>query len=251
MEALIKETYTLPSLGKVYDEQFDPEITIRSMTMEEEMKRLGHNERPNKIMSEIIDRCLVDKKPKISSYDMCLGDYNFLYHKLRVVTYGKMCNMETVCPVCGAVTKTQVDLDGLKISTYTEELEKYRTFKLPQSGHEITIGIQTPRDIDTIVLKKKEFLKRHQDFEGEPALLLNLLNVIRTIDSEKVPETKLETFVRKLPMKDVNFILRCAEKLSSGIGVNTSVEVNCQECGLAYTSSFRPNSEFFGPEIDL
>ena len=251
MEALIKETYTLPSLGKVYDEQIDPEITIRSMTMEEEMKRLGHNERPNKLMSEVIDRCLVDTKPNISSYDMCLGDYNFLYHKLRVVTYGKTCKVETVCPYCGETTSTILDLDSFDVKTYSEELDKYRTFTLPQTKKTIRIRVQSPRDIDTIFIKKKDYIKKHPDFEGEPALLLNLLNIIDTVDDEKLNEIKLESFVRQLPMNDVNYILRCAEKLSSGIGIDTNVEIKCSACGLAYTSSFRPNAEFFGPEIDI
>ena len=65
----------------------NPNIKIRSMTTEEEMKRLGYTEQPYKMLSEIIDDCLVDK-PGISTYDMCLGDYEFLLHKLRVVTYG-------------------------------------------------------------------------------------------------------------------------------------------------------------------
>ena len=84
----IGNQYTLPSLGKVYDKQINPQITLRSMTIEDEMKRLNHADRPYKVMCEIIDDCLIEKLG-ISSYDMCLGDYQFLLHKLRVVTYGK------------------------------------------------------------------------------------------------------------------------------------------------------------------
>lgn len=182
---------------------------------------------------------------------MCLGDYNFLYHKLRVVTYGKNCKIETVCPYCGETTKTVIDLDTFEVNTYTEELDKYREITLPQSKHNVKIKIQTPRDVDTIFIKKRDYLKKHPDFEGEPALLLNLLNIIDTIDDEKLNEVKLEQVVRRLPMMDINYILRCAEKLSSGIGIKTDLEITCGSCGLAYNSSFRPNAEFFGPEIDI
>ena len=68
-------TYTLPSLGKVYgDKKINPEITLRSMTTEEEMKRLNPSDKPYKVMADIIDACMIEK-PGISSYDMCIGDY--------------------------------------------------------------------------------------------------------------------------------------------------------------------------------
>ena len=40
----ISENYILPSLGKIYEEEFDPHITIRSMTTADEMKRLSPSE---------------------------------------------------------------------------------------------------------------------------------------------------------------------------------------------------------------
>lgn len=66
---IIGESFTLPSKGLVYDKKVNPNIKIRSMTTEEEMKRLGHSELPYKLLSEIIDDCLVEK-PGISSYDL-------------------------------------------------------------------------------------------------------------------------------------------------------------------------------------
>ena len=251
MEALIKETYTLPSLGKVYEEEINPEITLRSMTMEEEMKRLGHSERPNKLMSEIIDACMVGDKPKISSYDMCLADYNYLFHKLRTVTYGNECDVTTYCPYCGGETKTTINLDGLQVTTYTEDLDKYLNVKLPVSGYQVELHLQTPRDIDDITLKKKDWTKKHPDFEGDPAILFNLMSLIKTIDGERLTEAKLETVIRKMHMKDINYILRCAEKSATKLGVQVAIDITCKECGLVYTNSFRPNADFFGPEIDI
>ena len=37
----ITEDYSLPSKGKIYGKQFDPAIKLRSMTGEDEMKRLS------------------------------------------------------------------------------------------------------------------------------------------------------------------------------------------------------------------
>ena len=67
----IQEEFILPSKGLIYKEKFDPHIRMRSMTVAEEMKRLSPATNPYKMMSEIIDACIIDKLP-ISAYDMCL-----------------------------------------------------------------------------------------------------------------------------------------------------------------------------------
>ena len=66
------------------------------------------------IICEIIDECLVEN-PGISSYDMCLADYQFLLHKLRVVTYGKDYKLEFTCPFCGSKEEATIDLDSLEV----------------------------------------------------------------------------------------------------------------------------------------
>ena len=80
MEYTIAEEYELPSKGKVYSKEVNPKVKLRSMTTEEEMKRLGHSPYVYKMFSELIDDCLVEK-PNISTYDMCLGDYQYLFYK--------------------------------------------------------------------------------------------------------------------------------------------------------------------------
>ena len=56
----IAHEYTLPSQGKVYNKEINPNFKLRSMTTAEEMKRLNHSDKQYKAMSEIIDDCLVD-----------------------------------------------------------------------------------------------------------------------------------------------------------------------------------------------
>ena len=80
----ISEIFTLPSNGLVYDPPVAPEITLRSMTTADEMRRLSTSEYQYKPMSDIMNGCIVDG-PKLSTYDMCLGDYQFLLYKLRIV----------------------------------------------------------------------------------------------------------------------------------------------------------------------
>ena len=244
-------SYTLPSLGKVYgDRKINPDITLRSMTTEDEMRRLNPSDRPYKVMADIIDDCLVDK-PGISTYDMCLGDYQFLLHKLRVVTYGNSYPLKSSCPFCGSVNTGKISLDQIPVSTYTDDLKKYFELDLPVTKHHITLIMQTPRMLDDISVRAKEIRKKSPSMEGDPAFLLTVESMIDTVDGERLDAVQKPEFVRKLPMMDTNYIITYSQKLNEGIGLNTTVDINCDVCGLDYTSSFRTTSEFFRPTIDI
>lgn len=246
----IKEDFTLPSKGKVYDTKVIPEVALRSMTTEDEMKRLAHSERQYKVLCDVIDDCMVGTKPGISSYDMCLGDYQYLLHRLRSVTYGAEYRVDTYCPFCGAVNKQTINLDELEVKEYNEDLEKYLNITLPKTKKLVRLKLQTPRSIDDIAIKKKEMMKRNPEMESDPGLLLTIKSLIDTIDGEILDSVKLDVVVRKLPMADTNYILKCAEKLATAIGVETDFHCTCKECGGDYVSSFRISPEFFGPDID-
>lgn len=246
----IREDFTLPSLGKVYDKPVNPNVSLRSMTTEEEMRRLAHSERPYKVLCGIIDDCMVGEKPGISTYDMCLGDYQYLLHRLRVVTYGSDYTIDTYCPFCDTINKQKMNLDDLKVNTYTDEIEQYFNITLPKTGKILKLRVQTPRSVDDITIKKKDFIKKNPEVESDPGLLLTLKSLVETVDGELLDPVKLDRILRKLPMADTNYILKCAEKLTSMIGVSTEFDCTCKECGGEYRSSFRITPEFFGPTLD-
>ena len=160
----ISETFVLPSKGKIYNSVV-PEVRLRSMSTMEEMKRLSPTDTPYKTMSEIIDDCLIDDIG-ISSYDLCIGDYLFLLHRLRVVTYGSKYTLTSICPFCGCENTDTIDLLDIPIKEYDEENEKYRSFILPTSGKEILLKYQTPRMVDTVELKVKELKKEIADLKA-------------------------------------------------------------------------------------
>lgn len=244
---VIAEEYTLPSKGLVYSKQVDPVIKIRSMTTNEEMKRLGHSKLPYKMISEIIDDCLI-KKPGISAYDMCVADYQFLLHKMRIVTYGKDYPINTVCPVCGNLNKSDIDLESLELITYSDELEKYLNIVLPVKKNRVKLRLQTPRMLDEIKVKSQELLKKSPDYKGEPAVLFTLMSIIESIDGEVYNDFNLEEFIRKLPMRDTNYIIKSIDKVF--FGLNTKVECICDNCAAVYETNLPITGEFFGPSID-
>lgn len=243
----IAEEYTLPSLGKVYNKQVDPDIKIRSMTTEEEMKRLGHSNSAFKVLSEIIDDCLI-KKPGISTYDMCIGDYQFLMHKLRVVTYGPEYKITTTCPICGKLNDETINLDELEVSQYSDDLEQYLNITLPRTKKNIELRLQTPRILDEVNRKSKDLLKKSPNINGEPAILFTLQSMIAKVDGEVLDSIKLDYFIRHLPAADSNYILKSIGKIN--IGINTLLNCSCSNCKADYTASLPITGEFFGPSID-
>ena len=246
----IAQEYTLPSEGKVYKQNVNPQVKLRSMTTAEEMKRLNHSDRPYKAMSEIIDDCLVSDLG-ISAYDLCITDYQYLLHRLRVVTYGPEYKLTSTCPYCGSVNKNVLNLDHLNITTFDKEMfDKYSEITLPVTKKRIKLRMQSPRILDDINIDSKEQKRRSPNMVGDPAFLITLKSLIETVDDVKYEEFKLMPFIQKLPMMDTNYILKSAQKLNTIFGIDTQLLNICSNCGLDYTSSFRTTSEFFGPSID-
>jgi hypothetical protein len=173
MDYTLTGNYTLPSLGKVYNVDVNPNVKIRSMTVAEEMKRLNSSDRPYKNIADIIDDCLIDK-PGISAYDMCLGDFQYLLHKLRVVTYGSKYRLSSKCPHCGFENFGEIDLNDMSVSSYTEEINKYFEIELPVSKHSVRLRMQTPRILDDVTVKTNELRKKVPDYNGDPAFLFTL-----------------------------------------------------------------------------
>ena len=106
----IAETFTLPSKGMIYEESVNPDIVLGCMKTKHEMMRLSATDSNNKIMADIIDDC-IDGDIGISSYDMCLGDYQYLLFKLRTITFGPEYDMGGTCPYCMGENYVTVNLD--------------------------------------------------------------------------------------------------------------------------------------------
>ena len=246
---VINEFSTLPSQGKVYQGKINPDITLRSMKTVDEMKRL--NTTPEKqylMLCNLIDDCTVSEK-QMSSYDMCLGDYQYLLHRLRVATYGNKYKMHTNCPFCLSTEDNEIDLDSINVIPFDEEsINKCIEFTLPKTEHVIRIKHQTPRLLDAITKALIEDKKRTKMDRG---LVVTLARVIDTVDGQKYDIVKLEEFVEKLPMADTNSILKHSEKLTKLIGLDLDITVECEVCGYQFPTTFRTTSEFFGPSVDI
>lgn len=245
----IKETFDLPSKGKIYSVQVAPKVTLRSMTTQDEMVRLSPSDNSFEPMCSLIDNCMIES-PGISSYDMCLGDYQFLLYRLRAITYGEGYTMGSTCPYCGCQHVEEIQLNELEIKNSEEDIQKYKSFELPVSKKRVVIKFQTPRMLDNIRAKETEFKKKHKELTTDYSLLFALSELIETIDGRVPDVVALEEWLKNLPMKDTNMILQYASKLNLTVGMNTTIDQVCDICGLTFQTNIRADAEFFRPALD-
>jgi predicted RNA-binding Zn-ribbon protein involved in translation (DUF1610 family) len=243
----IMEGYELPSEGKIYSENVNPHIELRSMTARDEMKRLSPSNTPLKTLADIIEGCCIEK-PAIHVYDMCLGDYEFLLHKLRTVTYGEDYKVSLRCPSCGEIIESVTKLDQLEVKEFNEEeIRGLQTFSLPKSNRLITLNFLSPHMVEEMEAKVKDMKRRYKNATIDFETLVRLLVNIDLVDSEKKTETELENIITNLPALDLQKILNNIDKLNQKIGLDNILYITCPKCGDEVTTFFRFGAEFFRP----
>jgi predicted RNA-binding Zn-ribbon protein involved in translation (DUF1610 family) len=243
----IMEGYELPSKGKIYTENVNPHVELRSMTARDEMKRLSPSSTPLKTLADIIEGCCIEA-PGIHVYDMSLGDYEFLLHKLRIVTYGEDYKVSLRCPECGDVVETIAKLGQLDVKEFNEEeVRGLQTFSLPKCGRSITLKFTSPRMVEEMEAKVKDMKRRYKTATIDFETLVRLTEHIDLIDGEKKSDTELENILTNLPALDLQKILNHIDKLDLQIGLDNILYLTCPKCGEEVTTFFRFGPEFFRP----
>lgn len=245
----IAEVFTLPSKGLIYEEEVNPEVVLNSMTTRHEMLRLSTTEDSQKIMAQIIDDC-IDSDLGISAYDLCLGDFQYLMFMLRVVTFGNEYELRGRCPYCGFEQTTKINLDELEVKEYDDSLADLLEITLPKTGSKVKLTLQTPRILDRISTKVKEYRRRHKDSDENPVILYNILASIDEVEDKNSNAFMLEEWVKNLPLADTNAIINRIDLINNKIGIDLNVEGACKICGTTYQVPFRINQTFFRPNSE-
>ena len=246
----IAEGFELPSKGLIYSKPVNPNVEMRSFTARDEMKRSAPTNLPYKLLADILEGCLIEK-PAIHVYDMCLGDYEYLLHKARIISYGDFYKMTLQCPNCGKFVDAETHLNELTVKDFNEEIyEKLKTVTLPDSQTKVTLNYLTPRMLDEREAKSKELKRNRQNVEIDFGTFVTLLQVIDLVDGEKLVGSQLENFINKLSAKDMLKILQSADKLTNSIGIDTKITAFCPECGDEFDTFFRIGPKFFRPDIN-
>jgi hypothetical protein len=243
----IGEGMELPSKGLIYDKPVKAYVELRSMTARDEMKRLSPSPARFKILADIIEDCMIEKPP-IHVYDMALGDYEYLLHRLRIVTYGEEYKVAIKCLNCGEITDTVAHLEELQVIPFDHaKFEELSTIKLPKKGDTVTIKFQTPRMLDEIEAEVKELKRKFKSADISFDLLVLLKNVINTVNGAKLTTSQLETYVNNLPALDMTKLVNVVDEINALIGVKNDLIVTCSKCGGEVPTYFRFGSEFFRP----
>lgn len=243
----IMEGYELPSKGKIYSENINPHIELRSMTARDEMKRLSPSSTPLKTLADIIEGCCIEK-PGVHIYDMCLGDYEFLLHKLRIVTYGEGYNVSLRCPECGEQIEVTADLGQLSLKEYSDnDIKELQSFILPKSSKAITLKFITPRIMEESEVKVRDMKRRYKNAVIDFETLVKLQMNIDTVDGEFLNDVELEDFITNLPAMDLQKLLNNIDKLNQQIGLDNILYLTCPKCGNEVITFFRFGPEFFRP----
>lgn len=240
----ISESFVLPSRGKLNN--IDPHIVLRSMTTNEEKRRLSNSSEANKVMSTIINDCIIDRK--FDSYDLCVEDFTFLIYMLRVVTYGPDYPITVLCKNCFESNSFEVNLEELEIVTLDDfDFESKLTVELPTSKNKVRLRFQTPRDIDDINIRAKELSAKSKNKNVNWSYILNLVNRIEYINGERTVDGLVQKFVEDLPMRDTKVLEKAIRNLRWGL-VTTGLTHVCRECGKAFDYDMPLNRDFFDPQ---
>lgn len=243
----IEEQVTLPSKGVIYEEEVNPQVLLSTMKTKHEMLRLSASEESQKIIAQIIDDCITNDVG-ISSYDMCLGDFQYLMFMLRVVTFGPEYEMISMCPYCGTTKTINVNLDEYPVKEFNDSLLELLTLTLPKTGSTLELTLQTPRSLDKITKQSEEYRKKHKNSIENPTVLYTIINSIEKIDGEEMNPIKLEEWVKDLPLADGNALMTRIDELNESMGLDLKNEVTCNLCGSKYEVPFRLDSTFYRPK---
>jgi len=244
----IAEGYELPSKGLIYDKPVDGQVELRSMTARDEMKRLNHSTAPYKTLADIIEGCMLEK-PAVHVYDMALADYEYLLHKLRVVTYGENYNTDLYCPYCQKYISATIHLDQLASKEFDmDTFKELTTFTLPKSGKLVSINFQTPHMLDEIATRSTEAARKMKDADIDFETYYTLRFGIDSVDGMRLDSVAVENFINKLTAADMQKILNQISKVNACMGLVTDdIHVACPECAGDIKTFFQFGPEFFRP----
>lgn len=246
----ITETYKIPSLGKLYGEDFPDSVTIRTMTTFEEKMRLG-NQGFWRTMVNILNAVVTEPKD-FDAENLTLFDFYDLMYKMRTVSYGPIYKVKVTCPECGKPTICNVNLDELKVEYLPEDFEEpYEVGPLPRSGDVLQCKFIRVSDSMRNEKKAQEILKKSPDYQGDPSYILNLASQIVGINGETKPIKEIEMYVERMAAMDSAYMQQVIAKKTEGIGLSTECHDICSSCGTELIFELPFNSEFFRPTFDI
>lgn len=154
------------------------------------------------------------------------GDRFFALIHVRVATYGPQYSFSVNCahPACRARIDWQLDLNELPVKKLAEEsretfltTNRFETV-LPDSARKVVFRLLTGED-------ERKLGRRR---EGDGAAALSALLAARVVEVEGIEGVERKRFLEELSFADADFLIDDFDRVDCG--VDTTIEVECQEC---------------------
>ena len=223
------------------------DFTLREMNGKDEEALFSSSNKANgaKIVSLLLERCVTSignitrkevgtEKWREIIKSLYVGDQDYMILKLREISVGKEIEVKHACPNCEAELITYISIDELDIEPFKGDY--YVKFTLPKGFRdkdgelhkEGTIRLATglDREILTPVAKKNVAI-------GTSMMLTRLC----TFDGD-IPIT--QDTMAELTIKDRNYLQEIMKE--NLFGVNTEIELQCEECGDIFKATFNPQN---------
>jgi len=234
-ELLFYKDYTLPSHGKIYSLEINPNITLRGMNKNELNKFIYLNEKSYLELSKILNECL-ENTLSIDSLDLCLIDFEFLLFKVRTLSFGYDYKEESVCPNCHSINAYKINISGLDLIEYNEkEFDLLTNITLNKSTHTLKLKLLSIRELLSFDNSNYQELVYHS---------------IDSIDNKKANNDEIKEFVDSLNLLDKRILNNSINKLNSYLGIKKNYSINCGKCQKEYKGFFSYKKEFFNPKIE-
>lgn len=242
----IRETYTLPSRGKFPG--VPERITWRAMSLMDEKQRLASQGISGIV--DLIGNCTVEPEG-FDPYCLSRFDCDFAMMKLRIVSHGPMYNVEVRCPHCGKLIKEAINLDELPVKEVEDDFSPvFEMGPLPTSGDILKVKMLVMGDLRDIDEEARRVSAKFPDYPGNPADVLSYIYKIQEVNGEKLPFTRLKTYVENMPVSDSVYFDQAYEEAYSDYGVDTQLAFVCDNCRQSFTKFMPLNEEFFRPKYN-
>lgn len=239
----ITETYYLPSKGRLDGIPNNGQVVLRQMTTHEEKMRTGSSGSFWKVMSTIINRCIVEPKG-LDSYKLTMPDFIFLMYKLRIVTYGNNLPVMTKCPHCKRKNKDlTMNLDNLKVVEIPSKLKEPIEVSLPKSKLNLECKMLRVFEYDQSESEAEKQLEENPSLAADLVSTLRLCRQVKKINGETFSETELRMILDKLPAADSSVLEESLDKWD--FGLDLTVEVECPYCNKKYAIKAMAGPDFF------
>jgi hypothetical protein len=180
---------------------------------------------------------------KVNWDDVLVGDSTYALVRVRIETHGPLYQFKIQCQseMCRHQIEWEEDLDKLPVRKLEKELREFFVrgnkipVKLPKAGKMLRYRLPTGRD-------QKKILRMRNQHQGE---LSALQLYMRIVDIEGVHENDVFNFIGDLSGADADFLRDQFD--TNDFGIETTLQIDCQECGLEMVMDLPLGDTFFSP----